>query len=200
MADGDFDRPENVTLLLRNWQSGDQSALAQLTPLVYAELRKLATSHMRKEREGHTLQPTALVHEAYMRMVDQDVPAFKNRSHFFAVAAQLMRQIVVDFARKHRSQKQGSGKRTSLEGREFVAAVDPLARFLDLNHALERLAEFDERKSRVIEMKYFAGLQREEIAEAIGLSVASVKRDLLLGEAWLRRELGTGGKASGTSA
>ena len=178
----------NVTLLLKEWQAGDRAALDHLTPVVYAELRKLAGSYLRRERSGHTLQPTALVHEAYMRMVDQSVPQFKNRAHFFGIAANLMRQIVVDFARRYRTQKRGAGKRTSIDGCN-PGAPDQFEYLLDIHEALDRLAAFDERKSRVIEMKYFGGLQREEIAEVIGLSLASVKRDLLLGEAWLRREL-----------
>lgn len=188
MAGAEEKPSQNVTVLLQDWQNGDHAALDQLTPVVYAELRRLAASYLRRERPGHTLQPTALVHEAYVRLVNQSVPTFQNRAHFFAIAAHLMRQIIVDFARRHRSQKQGGGKRTSLDGQD-VSAPDPFTHFLDLHEALDRLAAIDERKSRVIEMKYFAGLQREEIAEAIGLSVGSVKRDLLMGEAWLRREL-----------
>lgn len=188
MAGEDQEPSQNVTVLLQDWQAGSRAALDQLTPVVYSELRRLAGSYLRRERSGHTLQPTALVHEAYVRLVNQNAPTFQNRAHFFAIAAHLMRQIIVDFARRHRSQKHGAGKKTSLDGRD-PGTADPFAHFLDLHEALDRLAAIDERKSRVIEMKYFAGLQREEIAEAIGLSLGSVKRDLLMGEAWLRREL-----------
>jgi len=188
MAVADPEAGQKVTLLLKDWQAGDRAALDLLTPVVYSELRKLANHYLRRERSGHTLQPTALVHEAYLRLVDQNVPQFQSRAHFFAIAAHLMRQIIVDFARRYRTEKRGGGKQTSLDGVN-VGAPDQFEHLLDIHEALDRLAVFDERKSRVIEMKYFAGLQREEIAEVIGLSVATVKRDLLLGEAWLRREL-----------
>ena len=188
MAVADPEAGQKVTLLLKDWQAGDRAALDLLTPVVYSELRKLANHYLRRERSGHTLQPTALVHEAYLRLVDQNVPQFQSRAHFFAIAAHLMRQIIVDFARRYRTEKRGGGKQTSLDGVN-VGAPDQFEHLLDIHEALDRLAVFDERKSRVIEMKYFAGLQRDEIAEVIGLSVATVKRDLLLGEAWLRREL-----------
>jgi RNA polymerase sigma-70 factor (ECF subfamily) len=199
MAPAGRESSPNVTLLLKDWQAGDKAALDQLTPVVYTELRRLAQSYLRKERAGHTLQPTALVHEAYVRLVDQSIPQFQSRSHFFAISAHLMRQIIVDFARRHRTQKRGSGKQTSLDGLK-LGAPDAFEHFLDIHEALDRLAAVDERRSRVIELKYFAGLQREEIAEAIGISLASVKRDLMLGEAWLRRELAAGETALNSPA
>lgn len=198
MDGADGNPSSEVTVLLQSWQAGDQRALEQLTPIVYAELRRLASSYLRRERPSHTLQPTALVHEAYMRLVAQNVPQFEGRAHFFSVAATLMRQVLVDFARKHRSQKHGGGNIISLDGHE-PGDQDPIEHILDIHNALNKLAEVDQRKSRVIELKYFGGLQRDEIAQVIGLSVASVKRDLLLGEAYLRRELAPQGSGWGSS-
>lgn len=177
-----------VTGLLARWRGGDQQALDAIAPIVYAELRKLAAAYMRRERPDHTLQPTALIHEAYVRLVDQQLPAFDNRSHFFGIAAQIMRQVLVDFARAHRADKRGSGLKAPLEEAALLS-IEPSGRLIDLHEALERLAAFDARKAKVIELRYFGGLTREEVADALNLTLATVKRDLSLGEAWLRREL-----------
>ena len=148
-------------------------------------------NRLRRERPGHTLQPTALIHEAYLRLVDQKVPEWQNRAHFFSVASQIMRQILVDFARSKSAAKRGGVLQVTLD--DSLAVVGARAEeFLALHEGLERLKGFDERKARVIEMRYFGGMTREEVAEAMGLTLATVKRDLMLGEAWLRKELGAG--------
>jgi RNA polymerase sigma factor (TIGR02999 family) len=145
---------------------------------------------MRRERPEHTLQPTALIHEAYVRLVDQSLPSFNSRTHFFGVAARIMRQVLVDFARAHRAEKRGSGRKTPLD-EAIRLTTEPSVDLLELHDALDRLAAFDARKAKVIEMRYFGGLSRDEVAEALELTLATVKRDLMLGEAWLRRELAT---------
>jgi RNA polymerase sigma factor (TIGR02999 family) len=181
-------RAQDVTRLLIAWHDGQPAALDELTPIVYTELRRLAAAYMRRERREHTLQPTALIHEAYMRLVDQRLPVFDSRTHFFGVAARIMRQVLVDFARAHRSEKRGSGLQAPL-GDAIHLSANPSADLIDLHDALDRLAAFDARKAQVIELRYFGGLTREEVAEAMDLTLATVKRDLMLGEAWLRREL-----------
>jgi RNA polymerase sigma-70 factor (ECF subfamily) len=186
--------PREVTQLLLDWKRGNSTALEQLTPLVYRELHRLAESYLRRERPGHTLQPTALIHEAYLRMVDQSPPQWENRSHFFGVAARLMRQILVDYARSHRAAKRGSGEeKVSLE-EAVVFSKDRPATLVALDDALTALAAFDERKCQVIELRYFGGLSVEETAEAVGISVSAVGRELRLAEAWLHREMGTLGE------
>lgn len=186
------DDPGTVTRMLVDWRAGDQAALDRLTPVVYHELHRLAAAYLRRERPDHTLQPTALIHEAYLRLIDQSVPAFNSRAHFFGVAAHLMRQILVDFARAHRATKRGSGNKVEIdEARHLTAA--PSDDLLDLHESIERLAAVDARKARVVELRYFGGLSREEVAEALGLTLATVKRDLSLAEAWLRRDMGAAG-------
>lgn len=186
---GPAENPQEITQLLVRWRSGEPAALDAMTPIVYGELRKLAVAYMRRERPEHTLQPTALIHEAYVRLVDQRLPAFNSRTHFYGVAAQIMRQVLVDFARARRADKRGAGLQAPLEAALHLSQ-EPSTDLLALHEALERLAAFDARKARVIELKYFGGLTREEVAEALDLTVPTVKRDLALGEAWLRRELG----------
>jgi len=182
------DQSPKITRLLVEWRGGNKAALDVLMPLVYQELRKLADSYLKRERPDHTLQPTALIHEAYMRLADQRLPDWQNRSHFFGVAAQIMRQVLVDAARKHRAAKRGSGSKTSLEESVLVSAARA-PDLVALDDALLELAKFDERKVRVIELKYFGGLTIEETAEALGISDATVSRDLRSAEAWLRRYL-----------
>jgi RNA polymerase sigma factor (TIGR02999 family) len=186
----------DVTRLLRDWQQGREEALEQLTPIVYQELRRIAASYMRRERPDHTLQATALVHEAFVRLVDQSDPGFTGRAHFMQAAAHIMRQVLVDFARAHRAEKRGSGNKSPLDEAMHLGA-EPSTDLLAAHEALERLAGVDPRKARVIELKYFGGLSREEIAEALGLTLATVKRDISLAEAWLRLEL-SGKGAVGT--
>jgi RNA polymerase sigma-70 factor (ECF subfamily) len=179
-----------ITRLLIEWQAGDKAALERLTPLVYHELHRLAAAYLRRERLDHTLQPTALIHEAYIRLVQRHVPAFTDRVHFYGLAAHLMRQILVDFARARKAAKRGAGRKIALDGVQELA-IQPAADddVLTLHDALVRLADFDARKARVIELRYFGGLTRDEVAGVLGLTLATVKRDLALAEAWLRREM-----------
>jgi RNA polymerase sigma factor (TIGR02999 family) len=179
-----------VTLLLAKWAKGNQEALNELTPLVYKELRQLAASYLRKERQGHTLQPTALVHEAYLRLVDQTNPDWQNRSHFYGVAARLMRQILVDHARRKQAGKR-AGQNVTLE--DAVSFHKERSRDLvALDLSLTELEKIDPRKCKAVELRYFGGLSKEEIAQALDVSSNTVLRDLRLAEAWLHQEMRTG--------
>jgi RNA polymerase sigma factor (TIGR02999 family) len=175
----------DVTQLLGRWADGDRGALDSLTPIVYAELRKIADGYLRRERGSHTLQPTALVHEAWMRLVRHDQDSFANRKQFFALAAQLMRQVLVDHARNVNAEKRGSGApRLSLD-QSVPSAEGSLEDFLVLDEALTRLGGFSPRKAQVISMRYFGGLKVEEIAELLDVSIATVSREQKTAEAWL---------------
>jgi len=178
-----------VTELLVRWRGGDRQALDVLLPLVYDELRRIAHHYLRNERSDHTLQSTALVNEAYVRMVVQDFPQWQNRAHFFAVAAQLMRQILVDYARSRRAAKRGGSVcRLALEEADEQPQpvdVDVIA----LDEALQTLAQMDPQQCRVVELKFFAGLSTEDTAEVLGISPSTVKRDWITARAWLHREL-----------
>ena len=181
---------ESVTQLLLEWSDGDKAALDELLPLVYDELHRLANAYLRRERANHTLQPTALVNEAYMRLVEQQHVRWQNRAQFFGIAANLMRQILVDHARQRMAAKRGGPDqhRLSLTQAERVinrAEVDVLA----LNEALNKLTEFDAQQGRIVELKFFAGLTIEEIVEVLGISHATIEREWKLARAWLRREL-----------
>jgi RNA polymerase sigma factor (TIGR02999 family) len=179
-----------VTDLLVRFRQGDRDAEAQLIPLVYDELRRLASRYLNRERGDHTLQPTALVHEAFIRMVNEDQPPWQNRSHFFGVAARLMRQILVDHARRHQSLKRGgSCERTDLDEEFVVYSLEKSAELLALDEALSRLAYQDERQSRIVEMKYFVGLDIDDIAKVLDISPRTVKRDWTMAKAWLHREM-----------
>jgi RNA polymerase sigma-70 factor, ECF subfamily len=173
-----------TTELLAQWASGNKQALDELTPRVYAELRQLAASYLRREPSDHSLQPTALVHEAYLRLVDQKtVPSCQNRSHFLGIAARLMRQILVDHARRRQTAKRG-GPKVPLD--HAIALPDgQSADILALDHSLKELEGLDARKSKSIELSYFAGLSIKEIAEALQVSAKTVSRDLAFAEAWL---------------
>ena len=177
-----------ITGILQDWERDPRAALDQLTPLVYRELRDLAGAYLRRERPDHTLQPTALIHEAWVRLAGQSTPRWKDRAHFFGVAAQIMRQVLVDFARHHRAQKRGGGKHIQLETQWPLPAA-AASDFLALNEAIEKLQAWDTRKAQVIELRYFGGMSREEIAQTLSLTVPTVKRDLSVAEAFLRREL-----------
>jgi RNA polymerase sigma-70 factor, ECF subfamily len=180
---------EAVTRLLIEWKSGDKHALDLITPLVYAELRRLADHYLRDERAAATLQPTALVHEAYLRLVAQNLPDWESRSHFFGVAAHLMRQILVDHSRRRRSAKRGGGA-SALPIENALSFAPERGRDIEaLDDALSALAAIDERKSRVIELRFFGGFSMEETAQALGISVATVGREQRLAEAWLHREV-----------
>ena len=178
----------NVTNLLLEWGNGDSSALERLTPIIYHELLRLARARLSRENRDCTLQPTALVHEWYLRLADQTRLQWQNRAHFYAVAANTMRRVLIDQARKRKSLKRGQGVRVTLQTGMDVArerGPDVLA----LDEALQRLAGLDARKGRVIELKFFGGMTSEEIGQVLGISVATVGRELRLGQAWLRREM-----------
>jgi RNA polymerase sigma factor (TIGR02999 family) len=185
----DHDR-QDVTRLLKAWSDGDQHALDDLLPVVYAEVRRLARSYLRRERSDHTLQPTALVHEAYLRLVDQRDVRWQNRAHFFGIAAQIMRRILVDHARMRHAGKRGNGLApVALDDAMQVAAPDADLDVVALDEALETLAELDPRQARIVELRYFGGLSIEETGEIVNLSPATVKREWAAARAWLRREL-----------
>ena len=178
-----------VTQLLRKWSRGDDSVVNELTPLVYQELRRLANNYLRRERPDHTLQATALIHEAYLRLVDQGQPDWNSRSHFFSFAAHLMRQILVDHARARRAEKRGGGdERVPLESIN-IASPALGADLLALNEALTALAAFDERRARALELRFFAGMNTVEIAAVLGTSTRTVDRELRLARAWLYQAL-----------
>ena len=181
----------SVSQLLIAWGRGEAAALEQLTPRVYRELHKLARAYLRRGRPNQTLQPTALINEAFLRLLDQSQPVeWENRAHFYGIAARLMRMILVDYARAHHAAKRGgAGAPVTLEDCMAVSPSRP-PDVLEIDEALDRLAAVDERKAKVIELRYFGGMDREEVAAALGLTVPTVKRDLRLGEAWLRRFLG----------
>jgi RNA polymerase sigma factor (TIGR02999 family) len=177
----------NVTQLLLEWRGGSQQALDALMPVVYDELRRLAQHYMRGERPEHTLQATALVNEAYLRLVDMKV-SWQDRAHFFAVAARLMRRMLVDHARaQHRAKREG-GPKVSLDD-ALEVSCKPASDLLALDEALEELATFDRRKSEIVELHFFGGLSNEEVAEALGISRATVQRELRMAKAWLNHEL-----------
>src|SRR5262245_31141702 len=182
-----------VTKLLLAWNHGDQSAIERLMPLVYDELRRLAERHFRRERVGHTLQPTAVVHEAYFRLVDQTRVTWKNRGHFFAVASQAMRRILVDYARARAADKRGGGEvRVTLASAEASAEPSGELDLLALDEALTRLKGLDGAQAQIVELRFFGGLSIEETAEALETSPSSVKREFRSAKAWLFRELGLG--------
>jgi RNA polymerase sigma factor (TIGR02999 family) len=187
-------RSADVTELLVRWRSGDANALDALTPLVYEELRRLARIYLRRERPGHTLEGTALVHEAYMRMIDQNKVEWRNRNHFYALAAELIRRILVDHARAKVAAKRG-GQNVKLSLDEAIAPADERdVNLVALDDALKALAEADPQQSRVIELRYFAGLTIEETADVLEISPATVKREWTTAKAFLKREMLRGGK------
>ena len=180
---------EEVTELLLSWRQGDAQALDRLIPLVYDELRRVARHHLQREQPGHALQATALVHEVYLRLVDVERLTLKNRAHFFAVAAKLMRQILVDHARRQHAGKRGGGA-TMMSLDDVSPAAQPASvDVLALDQALAVLASIDARQSRVVELRFFAGLNIDETAEALGMSPATVEREWALAKAWLFRRL-----------
>ncbi len=182
------DASPDVTLLLQSVQQGEPGAFDQLLPLVYDDLRQVASRHLRHERMDHTLQPTALVHEAFLRLVDQRQANWQNRAHFFAVAAQLMRRILVDYARKVATAKRGAGKVVALEEGMDVPTDEPET-LLGIDEALTALAAMDPRAARVVELRFYTGLTVEEVAEVMQISSATVKREWASARAWLETEL-----------
>lgn len=184
------DSSQFVRQLLANWQSGNDDAVRELLPLVYDELRRVAHYHLRKERADHTLQSTALVHEAYLRLEKQGGAKIQNRAHFLAICAQLMRQILVDYARSRRAAKRDAGERVTLDGLPFKSTpVDMVA----LDDALTELAKLDPQRSRVVELRFFGGLSIEETSVALNLSPMTVKRQWATARLWLHRELSRAG-------
>ena len=181
--------PQQVTQLLVEWSNGDQEALEQLTPLVYGELRRLAGRYLRKERPDHTLQATALVHEAYLRLIDQRNVRWQNRAHFFGVAAQMIRRILVDHARSRHAAKRGAmAPKLSLD--EAIALPDRKEfDLVALDDALNSLAKIDPQQARIVELRFFTGLTVEETAEVLSISPATVKRDWVTAKAWLYRDI-----------
>jgi RNA polymerase sigma factor (TIGR02999 family) len=178
-----------VTELLVHWSEGDQQALNKLIPLVYDELHKLASRYLRRERASHTLQTTALVHEAYLKLIDQRNANWQNRVQFFAVAAQLMRRILVDYARHHRASKRGGDVHKLSLDEALVTFEEKDAELLVLNEALDRLAVIDLQQSRVVELRVFAGLTLEETAQALNISPRTVRREWSMAKAWLHRQM-----------
>ena len=189
--DAEADERERISQLLTDWANRDPAAREQLVPIVYEELRRLAHHYMRGERSGHTLQTTALVNEAYMRLAGIDALQWRDRAHFFAMAATLMRRVLVDYARQRARDKRGAGVSvTSLD--ENALAPQPAVDVVALDEALQQLAAVDLRQSRIVELRFFAGLSVEETAEALGISEATVKRDWATARLWLYNELMTG--------
>ena len=181
--------PNEITEQLIAWSKGDDAALEQLIPAVYQELRRMADHYLRGEDSGHSLQPTALVHEAYLRLIDQTKVEWQNRAHFFGVAAQMMRRILIDHAKaKHRVKRGGTAVKVMLD-ENVNFTQERASELLALDDALESLARMDERKSRIVELRYFGGLTVEETAEVLGISDKTVMRDWNLAKAWLYREL-----------
>lgn len=178
-----------VTQLLHEWRQGDQVALDKLLPVIYHELQKLAGSYLRNERPGHTLQPTALINEVYLRLVGQDFPEWQNRKHFFGVAAQLMRQILVEHARAHKTAKRGGDEEKLPLADALHYTQEKAAELVALDDALQALAQLDARKARLIELRYFGGLSLEETAAILDISIATIGREMRLAQAWLHREL-----------
>lgn len=182
---------EEITQLLIDWGKGDQAALERLMPLVYSQLRRLASNYLRRERVGHTLQPTALVNEAYLKLIDQKNAKWQNRAQFFGISAQLMRRILVDHARQRQAVKRGGSdqQRLSITSAQADVIHQPEIDLLALNEALDELAQMDPQQSRIVELKFFGGLSIDETAEVLGISHATVERDWKSARAWLRRQL-----------
>ena len=181
--------PQKVTQLLADWRHGDDAALTELTPLVYEDLRELAHRYMSGQRADHTLQTTALVHEAYLRLADQTNPNWQTRAHFFAVAARAMRQILVDYARSYRSKKRGGGGIKIELNETALVSPEESKEIIELHEALESLATLDTRKAEVVELKYFGGLNYDEIAEVLKISAITVRRDWEFAKVWLYAQL-----------
>ncbi len=183
------DQPGQVTQLLERWSGGDQSALEELTPLVYNELRNVADAYLRRERPDHTLQATALVNEAYLRLIGQKHGRWEGRKHFYGIAARLMRQVLIEHARKHKAEKRGGGRVTVTLDHYDEVADTPDVDILAVHEALERLATFDEQQARIVELRFFGGLSIQEAAETMGIGHATVEREWKMARAWLRNEL-----------
>lgn len=182
-----------VTRLLRRWSAGEDDALQQVTDLLYSELRTIAGSYLRRERHDHTLQPTALIHEAYLRLNNINPVEFENRRQFLALTAKIMRQVLVDYARQLNASKRGGGAERIVLTEAIAQTAQPIENFLILDRALTKLAELNERQAKVIELRYFGGLNVVETAEVLGISAPTVSRDQRMAEAWLARDLSADG-------
>ena len=181
--------PHEVTQILEEWRAGNDSASERLFPLVYDQLRRQARKHLNRERADHTLQPTALVHEAYLKLVDQTAPTIENRAHFFAFASRVMRQILVDHAREHKAEKRGgAAQRLSLADIDLLPHQGA-ADMLELDQAMRKLEAIDQRKCRVVDMRFFGGLKESEIADVLGVTEKTVRRDWQFAKLWLYREM-----------
>ena len=180
---------QDVTRLLLAWRNGDQEALERLTPLVYGELRRMAHRFMRRERPDHTLQSSALVNEAYIRLIDCHQVDWQNRAHFFGIAAQMMRQILIDHARRHARARRGGGLRQVSFEETAIVSVERAAELIALDDALNDLAAFDLGKSRIVELRFFGGLTNEEVGEVMGMTLRTVEREWRKAKAWLRRAI-----------
>ena len=189
--DQSVDRRPEITLWLQQWSSGKEDALEALMPVVYAELHRQAANYLRRERVGHTLQATALINEVYLKLIDQREVNWKNRAHFFGIAAQAMRRILVDHARsRHRDKRGGNAENLPLEAAEFATSPDGTSvDLIALDEALTRLGDLDERQSKIVELRFFSGMSVEETAEALGISPATVKNEWRTAKAWLFLEL-----------
>jgi len=184
-------RSHEISQLLRSWNDGNRNALDDLLPLVYDELRRQAHRYLRRERQGHTLQTTALIHEAYLNLIKQNRINFQNREHFFAISANLMRRILVNYANaRHRLKRGGVDEDIELNDSILIATQSKDLDLLALDDALRRLAEMDEQQARIVELRYFGGLTIEETSEVMGIAPATIKRDWKMTKAWLYRELG----------
>ena len=183
------EKNEDITQILQQWSDGDANAVERLFPFVYDELRRLARNYLAKERAGHTLQPTALVHEAYLRLINQDRTTWQSRVHFYAVAANMMRRILVNHARDRRAQKRGGDFQIVSLNENLDAAGENTLDVVRLDEALQNLEKFDERKSRVVELRFFGGLTEKEISTILEVSEKTVRRDWTMAKMWLQREL-----------
>jgi RNA polymerase sigma factor (TIGR02999 family) len=185
------DKSREIMRMLHEWSDGRREALEDLMPLVYNELRRQASRYLRRERIGHTLQTTALIHEAYLKLIEQRDVNWQNRAHFFGIAAQAMRRILVDYAKtRHREKRGGAGENLPLDEARFIAFKEKSIDLIALDEALTQLAKFDDQQARVVELRYFSGLSIEETAEVLKISPATVKRDWTIAKAWLKREIG----------
>lgn len=182
--------PQEITQMLLELTDCNEEVVNQILPHIYDELRRLASSYLRRERSNHTLQPTALVHEAYMKLIDQSRVKWQNRAHFFGIAAQVMRRILMDHARKHTAEKRGGdAELLPIEEEILIVSHDKSAELIALDDALQQLAEMDERKARIVELRYFGGLSIEETAEVLRVSVPTVNREWRMAKAWLYSEI-----------
>lgn len=181
--------PDKVTQLLGELAGGNRTVVDALAPLIYQELKKIAGSHLRRERPGHTLQATALVNEAYLKLIDQKDASWQNRAHFFGVASQIMRRILLDYAKSQKRAKRGGGAHKTSLDEALVVAEDRASDLVNIDEALTRLGELDPRQAKVVELRFFGGLSVEETAEVMGISAPTVKREWAMARAWLHREL-----------